>query len=118
KVTRALRGSAQMAREDRVYRVAVALEGTARALAAKTLWWNQQLSESVTRTIQDLRALIAGTDSEDTAELRAGEAVRRLDIGDAATAAAAAKPSADGQFRQWASIEVAAIAGELDGALQ
>src|SRR5687768_1661331 len=34
--TRELRGSAQMAREDRVYRAAVGLESAARALAARS----------------------------------------------------------------------------------
>src|SRR5688500_2266520 len=69
KVTRALRGSAQMAREDRMYRVAVALEGSARALAAQTLPWSSDLSEKVALTIDDMRALIYAGENDEAADL-------------------------------------------------
>jgi chemotaxis protein histidine kinase CheA len=118
KVTRALRGSAQMAREDRMYRVAVALEGSARALATQTLPWSSDLSEKVTLTIEDMRALIYAGEHDEAADLRASEAVRRLASDGSETTAEVVQPGVDAQFRSWAASEVAGIAAELDSALQ
>jgi chemotaxis protein histidine kinase CheA len=118
KVTRALRGSAQMAREDRMYRVAVALEGSARAVAAQTLPWTPDLSEKVALTIADMRALIHAGEQDESADLRASEAVRRLASDGSETTTDSAPPIADAQFKSWAASEVAGIAAELDSALQ
>src|SRR5438132_12369859 len=78
KVTRALRGSAQMAREDRIYKVAVGLEATARALAGKAVQWNTEVSNDVSTTLQDLRVLVQGAESDDAQEVRTQNALQRL----------------------------------------
>src|SRR5215216_3016661 len=56
--TRALRGSAQMARDERVYRAAHALEAAARSVAVGVLSWGQDVSTRVRRTLEDIEALV------------------------------------------------------------
>src|SRR3990170_4792642 len=68
--TRGLRGSAQMAREDRVYRAAVGLEAAARSLAAGALGWSEDLSARVRRTLEDVAALVGGGETDDAADAR------------------------------------------------
>ncbi len=119
KVTRALRGSAQMAREDRVYRAAVALEGAARGVAAKTVPWQGEISKDVSASIDDLRVLVQGTESNDAADERAQRVVDLLNP--YARIAASTLPSqgdaAETQFRQYASTEITGIVEELEAAL-
>jgi chemotaxis protein histidine kinase CheA len=120
KVTRALRGSAQMAREERVYRGAVALEAAARAVAAKAVPWQQDIARDVTASIEDLRVLVQATESDDAADARAQKVVDLLQ--QYARAATRTPPSADApaevQFRQYASTEITGIVAELEAGLQ
>src|SRR6476661_282416 len=60
RLSRALRGSAHLAREDRVYQAALALESAARALSSGALSWNSDVSARARETVADLRALAGG----------------------------------------------------------
>src|SRR5512140_757912 len=60
RVARALRGSAQMAREDGIAQVASALEGVARALADGQARWTPDLGARVRDTLRDVRQLLGG----------------------------------------------------------
>lgn len=59
RLSRMLRGSAQMAREEHVRYAAQMLEGVARALASRTLVWGDDLRIRALATVADLRALVA-----------------------------------------------------------
>lgn len=132
RLSRTLRGSAQMAQEERAHRVAAALEAAAHALATGTLVWSQDFGARARQTVADLRALIGGTDPEPAAEARAAAAVGRwseIGIGTQAPAAPAASRAADGmrgaagagvtrEFRDYAARELDALLAELDAALR
>src|SRR5688572_29514121 len=70
RVARALRGSAQLARESRVHRAGLGLEAAARAVVSGALQWNPDVSGRVRRTIEDLQALVAGGETDDAADAR------------------------------------------------
>ena len=119
RVSRALRGSAQMAREDGIAQVAAALEGLARALADGHVRWTPDLSGRVRDTLRDVRGLLKG-ESDGT---RVKNAVARL----AGVAAAlsrgspASRPAAvdaERQFREFAARETAAVLAAVESALQ
>lgn len=120
KVTRALRGSAQMAREDRVYRVAVALEAAARGVAAKSVPWQEDVANDITASIEDLRVLVQGTEPDDAADARAQKLIDVLHVyvRDAANAPRPADAPAEMQFRQYAATEISGIVAELESGLQ
>lgn len=122
RLCRGLRGSAQLAREDRVHRVARALEGTVRALAGGALSWGEQLRDKAAQTLEDLHYLVAGAETEREAEARVALALARLH-GLGAGAAPAAPPPAAAlagaapEFRAFAAAECAGVRAELSAAL-
>jgi hypothetical protein len=59
RAARALRGSAQMAREERMLRAASALEASTRALLDRTVEWSDDIGHRARQTIADLRTLLA-----------------------------------------------------------
>ena len=121
RITRALRGSAHLAREDRVYRAAMALEAAARGLVNGTLDWGPDIGESARETISDLRALAAGESDED-ADARVMRVIERwLAIGAQIPSEGGAvdgeRSTANRQFREFAAHEVSGIVSELESGL-
>lgn len=146
RLCRALRGSAQMAREGRVQDVASVLESAARGLSASTLRWTADLRERVRHTLDDLRMLVAADGTPDVLEERVVRAVERwreagvepaarptASVSAPAAAAAAGPgepathaagvaaivdaPSGADDFFRYAAVEVAAVVAELNVAL-
>src|SRR5690625_6301778 len=62
---RTLRGSARMAREDEVMTAARALEAAARAIGDGTIAWTPDAAQGVRDTVDDLRALVDGSEPDD-----------------------------------------------------
>jgi HPt (histidine-containing phosphotransfer) domain-containing protein len=124
RAARALRGSAQMAREERVFRASSALEAAARSLAASALSFSDDVAGRARETIADLRALIEREEEDTQLEDRARSTVERwasMGVQVAALSAAPAQQSSgDGssEFREFAAREVAGIADALDRGVQ
>ena len=119
KHSRSLRGSAQIAREERVYRAAAALETAARSLAAGALGWSEEISARLHRTLEDLEALVRGAESEEDADTRVKRSLDRWrEVGVAMpgeqTQPASQVSEASRQFRQFAAHEAAGIIAEMD----
>jgi chemotaxis protein histidine kinase CheA len=121
---RALRGSAQMAREERVLRAAGALEAAARAVAEQRLNWSSDLAARARQTVADLRVLVARRQSAASLDTVADAAVGRwreagvtLPVS-AAKRAPGARASGHREFRAFAAREVTAIAEALDRGVQ
>ena len=124
RLTRALRGSAHLAREERVYQAAVALESAARALSSGALTWSSDVSARARETVADLRALAAGENDEegDARVKRVQERWRQVGVSvpDAQPTGAAQsseRSPATRQFREFAAHEVAGIVSELEASL-
>lgn len=77
RVSRTLRGSAQMAREARVQAVAHALEVAGRALVQGALAWGPDLRGVVESTLGDLAALIEADGADPQLDERAAAALER-----------------------------------------
>jgi chemotaxis protein histidine kinase CheA len=123
---RGLRGSAQMAREDRVYRTALALEAGARALLQGALALSAGVTDRMRESVAEIDALVKATGRED-AEMDALSAKSVQDwenVGVAMPAAAAGdvthSPGRDAvqEFRAFAATEVEGIAEALDRGIQ
>lgn len=125
RLTRAIRGAAQIAREDRVHRVALTLEGAARLLTTGALGWSEDVSSRVGRTVEDIEALASGQEGPDDADARVRRTVERWRelgvqlpaVGTAGTRAEQLS-EASRQFRRFAVHEIAGIAAELDVGLE
>ncbi len=121
---RALRGSAQMAREDRVYRSALAFETAARAVAQGALAWSDDVASRVRESVTDLQTLVAGGDANALDTVTNGSIERwssaGVDMPSGATGTAAPAPSHDAvqEFRSFAAAEVDGIADALDKGVQ
>ena len=121
--TRGLRGSAQMAREDRVYRAAVGLEAATRSLTGGLVKWTEDVSTRIRRTLEDIDALIKGGEADDVAEGRLKRTLDRWrEIGvelppesaQASTGTPTQVSEASRQFQQFAAHEVAGIITEME----
>ncbi len=77
RVSRLLRGSAQMARESRVQAVAHALELAGRALVQGALAWGEDLRGVLERTLEDLASLVEGDGPDAQLDERAAAALER-----------------------------------------
>lgn len=116
---RAVRGAAQIAREERVRRAASALESALRAMARTAAPLSAATAERARGTVGDLFELLR----RDVAELEQEERTERI-VGEWASAEGSAGPpspaSAGGieAFRRFAAREVAEIAAALDAGLQ
>ena len=120
--SRALRGSAQMAREDRVYRAALGLEAAARAVANGIANWTEDISTRIRRTLEDLDALVKADEPDDAAEGRLKRALDRwqdLEVELPTDAPQPAPPASEAsrQFMQFAAHEVAGVVNELEAGL-
>src|SRR5688572_20556519 len=114
RVARALRGSAQLARESRVHRAGLGLEAAARAVVNGALQWNPDVSGRVRRTIEDLQALVAG-EADDAADARVKRVLDRWneinvqppnDAFEGSATPGAERSEASRQFREFAAHEV------------
>src|SRR5688572_22618389 len=77
RIARALRGSAQMAREDRVVRTAGMLEAAARAVADGRMQWSEELASRARQTVADLRLLVERRQSSTALDAVTENAVER-----------------------------------------
>src|SRR5690606_12440694 len=77
RAVRGLRGTAQMAREQRVFDVISAFESVTRSIADGALAWSDTIAASARDTIADLRALLDATEDEEALDARVGEAAAR-----------------------------------------
>lgn len=77
RVSRVLRGSAQMARESRVQAVAHALELAGRALVQGGLAWGEDLRGVLARTLDDLAYLVEAGDPDAQLDERVAAALER-----------------------------------------
>jgi hypothetical protein len=124
RLSRALRGSAQMARDERVVRAAGVLEAAARALADERIRWSDELAACARATVADLRVLVDRRHPAASLDALAASAVARwrnagIDVPLAAPRAVPDAPaSANREFRAFAAREVAAIAEALDRGVQ
>jgi hypothetical protein len=118
RISRALRGSALMAREEAFARVAAAMEGAARALADGRVRWTPDLGGRVRETLRDLRAMIVEGPEAGAARANAA-AARFAGIGPAGGAAdGGAAPGAERAFRDFAARESAGVLVTVQAALQ
>jgi chemotaxis protein histidine kinase CheA len=74
---RALRGTAHLAGEDGLVRVALTLEQAVRALVHGDLSWSTDIRERVERTIGDVDVLIAGNEADEALRNRIDAATER-----------------------------------------
>lgn len=120
--TRGLRGSAQMAREDRVYRAAVGLEAASRALTNGLVNWTEDISTRIRRTLEDIDALVKGGETDDMAEGRLKRTLERwrelgVDVPNEGAGYGGTAPQlseASRQFQQFAAHEVAGVITEME----
>ena len=127
RLARALRGAAQLAREVRVFRAGLGLESAARAVSVGAFQWSSDLSGRARRTLEDMKALAAGGETDDAADARVKRVLDRwreagVPLPDDAAqrggaAAAGERSAASKQFREFAAHEAAGIAAEIDAAL-
>ena len=122
KQSRGLRGSAQMAREDRVYRAALSLEAASRSVAGGIFSWTEDISSRIRRTLEDIDALIKGGEGDEDAEGRVKRAIERWQDmvempGEAAPTSTPPASEASRQFQQFAAHEVAGIVNEMEAGL-
>lgn len=125
---RGLRGSAQMAREERVYRGALGVEAAARAVVGGAIKWTEDVSSRISRTLEDLAMLVKGGEPEEMANGRMQRSLERFrEIGldlpsdkdkEPAQGSSAQMSEASRQFRTFAAHEVAGIITEMDVALE
>ena len=121
RAVRGLRGTAQMAREQRIFDVVSAFESVTRAIADGALAWSDNVAARARDTIADLRALLDPTEDDEQLDARVHEAAARWREADPAPAPASAAPLVDGgtaDFREFAAREAAGIADTLDHGIQ
>jgi chemotaxis protein histidine kinase CheA len=123
--SRALRGSAQIAREERVYRVALALEAAVRQVVSGQLSWGEDVSSKVSRTLEDIESLAAGTEAPDDADARVQRSLDRwrelgvpLSNDEGVTNRVQQLSETSRQFRRFAVHEIAGIVAEMDVGLE
>jgi chemotaxis protein histidine kinase CheA len=122
RVARTLRGSAQMAREERVYRAALALESAVKPAArAGNGTWTEALLGCVRAAVEDLGVLVDGTDPSPELDGRLRASLERWQAagvelpGPAVGRRTAGDPSAGmREFRAYAARELDGIAQALD----
>lgn len=121
---RGLRGTAQMAREQRVHRVAHAFETFARSLASGTATWSPDVADRARATLDDVRKLLEShADDEELDGVAAEAAARWQDVDTSTAITAAPRTHSDAgagtrEFREFAAREAAGISDVLDHGIQ
>jgi len=123
RAVRGLRGTAQMAREDRVLRAVVPFEAVTRALATNALSWSDDIAARTREAVADLRALVERNEDENGLEARVDASIDRWrESGVSVPGAMGSTPPSAGsessEFRDFAAREVAGIADALDKGVQ
>ena len=122
RAARALRGAAQMGREDRVRRVASALEVAAREIGRGARPWDDDTRRRLRETVADLRALVDAGEGDASAATRAEQALARWrEVGvapeDEAPAAAGHAGPSDDELRRFVASEARQVIAELETAI-
>jgi chemotaxis protein histidine kinase CheA len=118
---RGLRGTAQMAREQRIVDVVSAFETVTRSLAGGGLAWSDQFAARARDTIADLRVLLDGTEEDEQLDARVSGAAARWSNTDAAPPPeppAAIPHGGTRELREFAAREAAGIADALDNGIR
>lgn len=127
RAVRSLRGTAQMAREEHVFRAAAAFEAVTKALVNGELQWSDALRDTARSSVGELSALVSREGSAETQQARAGMLVdgwraAGAPLPDAVdrTSRATPQPATSGtdDFVRFAAQEVAGIADTLDRGVQ
>jgi len=119
RTARALRGSAQMARADRVRRVAATLEAAAREVQSGQRGWDEDVQRRLRETVADLRTLAAAGDDAPESGSRMQTALDRwqeIGVTAPATGGVGGEPAQD-ELRDYVRTEVRGVVQELDRAL-
>lgn len=116
---RALRGAAQMAREDRVHRVASALEAAAREMTRGARSWDTDTRRRIRDTVSDLRTMATAGEADAGASATAEHALarwREVGVGpdDAAPTAATTAGPSDDELRRYVASEGREVIAELE----
>ncbi|MBR9990608.1 MAG: hypothetical protein KFH98_12690 [Gemmatimonadetes bacterium] len=116
RAVRGLRGTAQMAREQRIFNVVSAFEGVTRSIAGGALTWSDSVASRARETIADLRLLLDPTEDDADLDARArGASARWSDVDPAPAAQPAPTAASDTrEFHEFAAREAAGIADVLD----
>jgi chemotaxis protein histidine kinase CheA len=117
RAVRGLRGTAQMAREQRIFDVVSAFESVTRAIAGGALTWSDNIAARARETIADLRVLLDPTEDDEQLDARVSDAASRWREADPDPVLPAATPVVDHgtrEFREFAAREAAGIAAALD----
>ncbi len=120
RLARRLRGSAQMARDERVTRVAAGLEAAGRALAEGRMAWSGEAAGAVRAALEAAGTLVRAEDPAAGDALTDSALARLEGLGvDLGEGRAAARESASGaaEFLAFAAREVDGILGEIDRVL-
>jgi len=123
RAVRGLRGTAQMAREDRVFRAISAFESVTRALASNALAWSEDVARRAQETLGDLHALVERSEDESSLDARVDASIGRWADAGVAAQPRSALATGEGQsgsreFREYAAREVAGIADAFDKGVQ
>jgi chemotaxis protein histidine kinase CheA len=130
RLTRRLRGTAQIAREDHVYRAALALEAAVRAFVERGLPWDQAARKHIVSALAGLRELAARSGESSERDIRVAailatcstlEQLASAGATPSSTAAPSDPAEADAlrkQFRDYVAAEVADIARVLEESLR
>ena len=124
RAARALRGAAQMAREDRVRRVASALEVAGRQLTRGERAWDDDARRRVRETVADLKTLSTGGEADAAGASVEEQALARWREVGVAPDEGAAAPKADGpseapdeDLRRYVATEIRGVIEELERAI-
>jgi chemotaxis protein histidine kinase CheA len=119
RVVRELRGTAQLAREERVTRAVAAFESVMRGIAHDALTWSDEIAQRAKDTAVDLRVLVERSSNDDELDARADAVVARWADGAPTVETTAALDQVAGrEFREFAAREVAAIADALESGVK
>jgi chemotaxis protein histidine kinase CheA len=118
RVTRAVRGTAQMARAERVQRAAAAFEAALRDLAGDRVAWSAEFAQRARDSVEDLFDMLRGSHGDPAQDDLLIRMLERWPDTMPAPVDASAEVGPDmAEFRRFAAREVDAIASALDAAL-
>jgi chemotaxis protein histidine kinase CheA len=118
RAARAVRGTAQMARADRLQRAAVAFETALRDLAGERVAWSAEFAQRARDSVEDLFDMLRLSHDDPAQDDLLTRILERWHVTGPAPVQAAAERMPDmGEFRRFAAREIDAIASALDVAL-
>jgi chemotaxis protein histidine kinase CheA len=122
RAARAVRGTAQMARVDRIQRAAATFEAALREVALEHAAWSADFAQRARDTVEDLFDMLRRPHEDPAQDDLLARILERWPdtvslLADAAAGSASDSAPGLGEFRRFASREADAIAGALDAAL-